>query len=225
MIILHGENIVASRKKLTNELEKFSGEKIRFEGDKLTLTELKQALESQSLFGHDRLIIIDNFFSRRTSQEKEALFNYLKKEQPENLIFWEGKTIDGRKLVSFPMAKKEIFKLSSFIFKFLDSLSPKNLRNSLNFLHQSIDQESPEMVFYMLARQIRLLIMAKNLGKKGLVRMAPWQQAKLFRQAEKFELDQLLAIHRQLLEIDYQQKPGRSAISLNFTIDLLIASL
>lgn len=224
MIILHGENIVASRKRLTNELEKFSGEKIRLESSNLTLTEAKQALESASLFGQDKLVVIESLFSGRPSKKKETLLDYLKSEQPKNLIIWEGKAIDGRKLVSFQKSKIENFKLTAVIFKFLDSLGSSK-KISLGFLHQVINQESPEMVFYMLVRRISLLLIAKDLGPKGLQKMADWQKSRLVAQAKRFSLNQLLKCHRQLLEIDYQQKTGQSVTPLNSSIDLLVVSL
>lgn len=227
MIILHGENIVASRKYLTDLIEKFrSREAIRFEGKELTLVELKQAAESQSLFGQERLILIENLLSSRPSKRQEELLTYLKSENPKNLVLWEGKKIDGRKLISFSKASAKEFKLTPIIFKFLDSLGPNNARFSLNFLHQTFNQDGPEMVCWMLARQVRFLIMASDLGEKGLPKsLAGWQKAKLVRQAKKFSLEKLLWFYRKLLEIEWQEKTGRASIPLSSSLDLLIASL
>jgi len=235
MLILHGENIVLSRKRLTEKIGEFKtrlkgstlqkGEIIRLEGKTTNLTELKQAVESGSLFGQERLVVIENIFSCRPSKEKEEILGYLKKNNPENLIIWEGKTIDGRVLTPFSGVKVEKFALTPIIFKFLDSLAPGNQKNSLFLLHQCLNQELPEMVFYMLARQVRLLIIAADLGEKGLSNLSEWQRVKFLRQAKKFNLGQLLHLYRQLLKIDWQQKTGETPLSLASQLDLLIACL
>ncbi len=225
MLILHGENVILSRQKLEEIINDFKGEIIRLEGHQINLTQLKQAAESQSLFDEDRLVLVENIFFRRPSQEKENLIRYLKEIRPKGLIVWEAKTIDGRTLAPFKGVKTEKFELTRQIFKFLDSLIPHNLQKSLHWLHQCLKQDLPEMIFYMLIRQVRLLLMAKDLGAKGLIRMAPWQQNKLLHQAEKFELQKLLWLHQTLLKIDYEQKTGRAVMPLASQLDLLIASL
>jgi len=225
MVILHGENTVLSRHKLIGFTQNFKGEIVRLEGGKMSLTDLKQAVESSSLFGQKRLVIVENLFTRRPSTDKEKLLKYLKEQKSTNLIIWERKTIDGRSLVSFRFAQIEKFVIPAIIFKFLDSLSPNNKKNALNFFHQILRQEPPEMVFYMLTRRIRNLLIVKDLGEKGLEKMAPWQKAKLARQAKQFNLKQLLFFYQNLLRIDWQQKTGRAPMPLISQLDLLIASL
>lgn len=225
MLILYGENIVLSRKRLNEKIADFQGEVTRLAGEQVDLTQLKQATESSSLFDLKRLIIIEGIFSCRPSKRKEEVLTYLKENPPQNLIIWEGKKIDGRTLAPFPGAKVEKFDLTPLIFKLLDALAPNNQRSCLTLLHQCLAQDSPEMVFYMLARQIGLLIMAKDLGKKGLRKMAGWQQNKLLHQTAKFDLPRLLWFHQQLLKTDWQQKTGRAPLPLSAELDLLIASL
>lgn len=224
MIILHGENLVLSRQRLTEKVASFQGEIIRFQGDQLTLTDLKQALESSSLFGQDRLVVIENLFSQRPSQRKDELIAYCRQEKPDNLLLWERKTIDGRRLRSFSQAKIEIFKLSPLIFKFLDSLNPENKKNSLLFFRQTLKQEAVELIFYLLCRRIRNLIIAADLGFPGLTSMAPWQKTRLVSQAKKFSLPRLLAAYQILLKIDTKQKTGQAAFSLTSQLDLWLTS-
>lgn len=225
MIILHGENIVLSRKELDSLIKDLPDEVVRLDGHRLSLADLKQAVESRSLFGKDRLVVLENHFSRRPSQEKEAILSYLKKNQPKNLILWEGKTIDGRSLTAFKRARVKKFSLTPFIFKFLETLRPGNQKESFNLLHRCLKQDPPEMVFFMLTRQIRSLIIACDLGEKGLTRLAPWQKSKLIKQAKQFRLEKLLWLHQQLLKIDFDQKTGQAILPLADQLDLLIASL
>ena len=250
MMILHGENNLLSRQKLTNEIANFKlktqGEILRYDGHNLNLMDLRQSLESASLFrakretrvslfrakrktrvsllGDSRLVIIENLFSGRAGKEKQKIIDYLKKTVAQNLIIWEGKKIDGRTLTSF---KGQVlrFDLDPVIFRFLDSLSPGKAKISLTFLHQCLTQDPPEIIFFMLARQIRFLILAADLGKKGLGQMESWRAEKLIRQAQRFTLIKLMKIYRQLLKIEVQQKTGQTPFTLSSQLDLLVASL
>lgn len=225
MLILHGENTVLSRRKLVGFIQNFKGEIVRLEGEKMNLTDLKQAAEASSLFGQKRLVVIENLFARRASQEKEKLLKYCREEKLKNLIIWERKAIDGRSLVSFRFAQIEKFIISPIIFRFLDSFSPRNQKKALYFYHQCLKQEPPEMIFYMLSRRIYDLIIARDLGSQGLANRASWQKAKLVHQAKNFELKKLIFLYQQLLKIDWRQKTGRAAVPLASRLDLLIASL
>lgn len=229
MEILHGENILQSRQELQKGLalaQAKEQEIIWLNGKKAQLLDFKQALETLSLWPNGRLVIIENFFNQPQSKAKKEILNYLKQIAPEtNLVLWENKKIDGRKLRGFEKTKTTYFKITPVIFKFLDSLRPGNSRQMLAFLCQSQQTEPAEMLFYMLCRQIRTLILAKDLGKRGLSGMPFWMANKFLHQAQFFSLEKLLFVHQKLLQIDYEQKTGRAVMSLDFYLDLLIASL
>jgi len=227
MIILHGENNIASRQKLQDLIASFdqkkAGEVLRLEGNNLSLINLKEALSPFSLIGGNNLVVIDNLFGGRKSKAKDKLIDFLKKEKPENLIIWENKKIDGRTIAAF---KTQVLKfdLPIIIFRFLDSLLPGNNRSSLGLFHQCLNQDPPEIIFYMMIKHFRLLIIAADLGFKGLVKMESWRQEKIINQAKKFGLNKLLQIYRQFLEIDWRQKTSKSPFDLISELDLLLAS-
>lgn len=218
MIILHGDNLVASRQKLSEYTKRFDGEVIRLDGRQANLTEVKQALESASLFGQKRLVIVENFFHQPT------LVDYFKMHQAGNLILWEGKTIDGRRLASFKKAQIEKYSIPATVFKFLDSLG-QDSKVALYWLHQTLQHEPAELVFYLLCRRVANLIITADLGVAGLTKMAPWQKSRLAQQAKNFKKASLLVIYKKLLVIDWQQKTGQAAYNLADTLDLLVASL
>ena len=225
MLIIHGENNLISRKRLSEKTASYKNEIIRLDGNKICLSEVKQALESYSLLSQDKLVVIENLFSRRPGKEKEEILDYLKNNAFNNLIIWERKKIDGRTLASFRKEKIEKYDLSTVIFKFLDSFWPGNQKNSLFYFHQCLKSEPPEMIFFLFCRLISQLIIALDLGEKGLEKMAPWQKSKLIRQAKKFSLEKLISLYRNFLEIDFSIKSGASPIPLASLLDLLIASL
>ena len=227
MLILHGENLVASRTALGQKIAagKSKGhEIIKLSGTEISFTAIKQALESLSMFSSNRLVILENFLSSSKSLEREKILDFIKKGAFANLILWEGKKIDGRTLTSLK-AQTLSFDLSPLIFRFLDSLAPDNQKNSIYWFHQCLAQDPPELIFYMLTRQIRLLILAADLGSGGLTGMPEWRKGKLISQAKKFGLKKLLELYRQLLEIDYQQKTGQTPFNLTSQLDLFLASL
>ena len=227
MLILHGENTTLSRQKLKTEIETFKnqkkGEVLSFEGNNLTLIDLQQALEAPSLINENHLVVIENLFSGRKSAQKEKLIGYLKETNPQNLIIWENKKIDGRALSAFKTATLK-FDLTLIIFRFLDSLAPGNATQSINLFHQSLEQDPPELIFHLLSRQIHLLILAADLGEKGLGQMKDWQKGKLVRQAKKFGLNKLIKIYKELLQIDWQQKTSQTPFNLVSQLDLFLAS-
>ena len=229
-LIVHGNNLVASRNLLSQQkiaAGKKGWEIITLEGKKVELPELKQSLESGSLFAVNRLVIIENLFSSTISKRKEDLLDYLKlTDLKAELVIWEGKQIDGRALKSFAnKAKIQNLSLPAVIFKFLDSFWPANNKITLSFWEESLRTEPVELVFYLLARRLHDLIVTKDLGKIGLSGFAPWQQGKLFYQANKFTLEKLLEFYQRLLEIDWRQKSGQAALPLKSTLELLILDL
>lgn len=224
MIIIHGDNQVESRRFLveqTSQARLKDKEIIRFEGKKINLEQFQQALEAQTLLGKEKLVIVENLLVK---SPPISIITYLIKSQPKNLIIWEGKEIGVTKIKKLK-AKARLFKLPPIIFKFLDSFLPRNNRQALKLLKQTIDQSSVENVFYMLARQIRYLIIANQLDREGLTGLHPFQQQKINAQAKKFKLSQLLTFHRKLLYIDWQQKTGQAPMDLAGQLDLLVASL
>jgi len=227
MIILHGENIVLSRQKLKEKSldfkKKTKGEILFFNGS-TELINIQQAFQSLSLLGEHQLVIIENLFGGKKSKEKEKIIAFIKDLQPKNLIIWEGKKIDGRLLSSF-QGQVLRFDLTPVLFHFLDSLRPGNIKASIILLHQTLEQLPAEMIFFMLVKHFRLLILATDLGKKGLKSMPSWRQGKLISQGHKFGLERLLKIYQRLLRIDCQQKTGKTPFNLSSQLDLLIASL
>lgn len=226
--LLHGADQVKSRNFL-NELKqkavKNNQEIIVLDGGKVELSEVKQALESSSLFGKDKLVIIENLFSTRKSSRKKEIVQYLKNENNFNLIIWEPKKIDGRKLRGLSKEFKiKKFKLSAAIFKFLEDLQPNNSQSAFKLLKKCLHDEDPEKVFYMLIRQFSILIKAKDLGKNGLSGPG-WMKYKFLNQAEKFSLEQLKNKYHKLLQIDANIKTGKSIMSLEWQLEEFISNM
>lgn len=230
--LLHGDNLVASRQKLSQLIKEAKNQGIQdiihLNGLTITLTELKQALESQSLFGTDKLVVIEKLFSRPRSQEKTQLIKFLitlTRSDPVSLIIWEAKEITKSNFNQFKNFESQLFKTPPAIFKFLDSLKPNNAKTLLTLLISINRVNPPELVFYMLSRRISQLIIAQDKQANQLLKGAPWQKTKLVNQAKSFSSQQLLNVHAQLLTIDESIKTGNNLLPLSSQLDLLLLKL
>lgn len=219
MKILHGENQVLSRKALGDlkENESKAGKEVIVLSGDFELVELKQAVESNSLFGVDKVVVVENLLSAKTNKRQNEIVEYLKKEKIDNLIIWEGKELTPTVLKQFK-AEPQIFKISPEIFKLMDSLKSKNEANMLVNLQRCLKSEEIELVFYMFCRQVRMMIQTK--GEKGLLKGHPFVVEKVKKQAESFSLEKLLELHRKLYEIDKRQKTGATPLPLIHEIEM-----
>jgi len=226
--IIHGENVIQSRDQLVNDLKlaKKNGQVIRLMAKKLTIASLEEALTANSLFGDKMTVVIEELHSLPKSTKKNQLINYLSTfpDDQREVILWEKRSLTPTMIKKFPGAKVVAYKASSHIFAWLDSLSgdKKTLTNQLNLLNKAINSDGEQMCFALLARQIRLLIKGKE-GK--LIKEHPFVIKKVNSQARLFKLEQLLSIHRQLLDIDCRQKTSTNWLSLKAELDLLTTSM
>ena len=234
MILLHGDDIVASRDKLTQlltEAKLTDQEVVHLDGFKVNLGEVKQALESTSLFGQQRWVVIEWLFSRQQSYDKKQLVDYLKtrnwKLETGNLLIWEGKQLMVSQLKGFSQDSVREFKLPAPIFQFLDSFAPDQAKRNLLLFEECLKYSPTEMIFGMLIKRLRYLLVAKS-EMKVLVEfkeLRDWQRKKILSQATRFSVEQLVQLNNDLLEMDYELKTGKSALNLNQKLELVLGRI
>jgi len=228
-IVLHGDDPTKSRQEFQTLLDKAKSEGkeiIRLE-DNLSLNMLKQALESKSLFGGKKAVFLENVYSRRVSDERSQIISYLEKYtdiEPE-IIIWESKSVRVTSLRKLPKSwSTKLFKLPVLLFKLLDSISPGKQSLFLPVYQKLLQDSAVELVFFMLIRRVRELILAKSLGREGL-NGAPWQIGKLVGQAGAFELENLVMLYKKLGKIDFEIKSGQSKMDMRYHLDLWLADI
>lgn len=227
LIIIHGEDIVSSRKILDTEKEKrLENETLVFDGNTLDLSNLLTADQSQSLFQLKKTIIIENLFTSSVSSQKEKLFSYLSSNQlVSDVIIWEKTEVNKNTIKKYLPSAKEIFcQPPLLLFRFLDAIFD-NSSLSLSLFHSVLERREAELVYSMLIRQFRNLIIARDLGAAGLSAMQKWQAEKFVKQSAHFEKEKLILLYRQLLSIDYLIKSGRTPFSLTELLDNFLISL
>ncbi len=226
MIIIHGENTIASRDKLIELINKAKLEHqeiIRLEAKDLTEAQLETILGTTDLFETKKTILIEGLHSLPKSTKQKTLIQMCADSKLYEIILWEKRELTATMLKSFPGAQNYIFKASKTLFAWLDLLGKRGDESKkIQLLHEAINTDGEYFCFLMLLRQFRLLIQAKTGEKIG---GAPFMITKLNKQTQQFTLEQLLKIYSQLLEIDFSQKTSTNLLSMNQQLDLLSLKL
>ena len=214
MIILHGDNQVASRQHLTTLKQAATklGKQITELAGEVSLELLMPAAESNSLFGSSNLVVIENLFSGRPSNDRKAVISYLLAKSGD-VVVWEGKDVSGKIKDVDPQSTRR-FDLPKYVFKFLDNLSITSLQLALS-------TAAPEQILALLASQIHKII----LFKEGVASLPSWQLAKLKIQSSRFKIQDLIKLNRELLEIDYAQKTSAAPYDLATALEIFVVRL
>jgi DNA polymerase-3 subunit delta len=118
------------------------------------------------------------------------------------------------------------------IFAAVDAALEGRAGVALRLTHQLLDAgRPPSYLIAMLARQVRLLLQAKDLKARGIpqaeigkrLALASFPLRKTLEQEGRFTTEQLAAIHSRLLEADVDIKTGGADEQL--ALDMLIAEL
>lgn len=226
--LIHGEDTVAGRKALDDLKNKYpESEKVLLDGSKVSLTDIITATDSLSLFGAEKLIIIENLLSGVFSKEKEIVLSYLlDSKSTAEIVLWEQKEI-GKTIINkyFKGAKIIYCHPPAVLFKFLDSIGGAPLNDILSMFHKLKKDQEAEFILSMLIRQWRYLIIASDLGREGFAGMPSWQAYKFQSQTKYFNLEALISSYRQLLSIDMKAKSGLIPLSVDQQLDIFFASL
>lgn len=226
--IIHGDDLSSSR----NYLKSFrrEGEMQLYDGEIITITDLAQHFDGGGLFEQPKHIILENFFSKRKkSTELDSILQYIQTKTLEHeIVFWEPKELDKKTLSQFPHATVKTFKIPQTIFSLLDNIKPGNGKVLVKLLQQTLESSDIEFVFFMIIRQVRLLIACKENSTETIdeiKRIQPWQQGKLEKQARLFSNEELIVLHKKLYEIDRDMKTGELNAPLNIVIDILLITI
>lgn len=236
--IIHGTDISTSRKYFLDLKQKFPEQSI-IDGKKISITDLTQIFEGGELFSEQRNFFFEGLFGKKSkksdsitgkkSKEFEAIIDYLKKsEETNNIVLWEDTELTKTSIGLFKNPIIKLFKLPQVLFVFLDSIKPGNGKELIKLFHESIQNADAEMVFFMIIRQIRILLALTEVTSDNIEevkRIAPWQKSKLQNQADLFEINELIKLYAKLFEIEKAMKTGNLTTSLPQTIDFLLLDI
>ena len=226
--ILHGDHVEASRAELVRIISSAKDKEIRrLDGKTLDQAALIQAMQSSSLFvGNTPLVVIERLFAGKNKKSKEfgAVIDILNKSADQcETVLWEDKELDATTLKSLGNVQNRLFKIPPKIFQLLDNLKPQNAKQLLTAYQTLSDSVPAELAFAMVVRRVRqLLAVAGGAKPTGL---AGWQEARLTKQASLFTMEQLIAMHAQLLAAEYSLKTGVSPYQLSERIEQFLIVL
>jgi hypothetical protein len=225
--LIHGDNIEESRKEFVRAKNEARGRELRdltdFASDE---NALRQGLESHSLFGTDLLVVFENALSHFGRKEK-ALGEFLaiiQENSHSDILFWEGKELSKGILTKLGTSTQlQLFKLPVVLFTFLDSIAPKNPRVLIDVYRKTILTNDPYFVFTMVIRRVHdLICIAEGVPSDSA---QAWQMGRLTKQAKLFTIEKLLSMQRNLLALDISNKSGNSALLLQSSLELFLATL
>lgn len=229
--ILHGDDITASRNYLF-ELKKDCSNIQSFDGEKITITDLTESLESKSLFQTEdnKLTVIENIFAKKgNTQEGKIILEYIKKNSSKDITIWEAKELTKKTLSFLPNANVKLFKIPVLIFTFLDSFRPTNGKVLINLFHKILKDKDEEFVLYMLTRHLRMLLALSQKSRTEeideLQRLSPWQKSKLESQVRLFTIEKLIKLYFNLYNIDLNLKTGKLNLTLAQAIDFFLLDI
>lgn len=223
--IIHGSNQVVCRNELNLHKAKFK-EVVTLDGKNLILKDLELTISSQSLFGLERLVVIENFFAGK--KNREDIITFLNSSNINyELVFWEEKESKSKDLTKFSPSNTKIllYNLPSIIFKFLDSVYPGNLKQVLALFAQVLEANEAEIIFFMLVKQFRYLLLSRLEAKifpSDYSRLAPWQKQKIAGQSTHFTKDQLLDMYSHMLQLEYSLKSGQTSLEAAESLKLFL---
>lgn len=219
IIVVHGDNEIASRKRLNTLLTqaKERGLDIRNISQD-SKTPLVEAASIQGLFG-ESVLVVENP-GKYSKKEIQGLFRTQKTTQ-ENILFFQSGFLTKGFLGFLPEESVvEEFKLPKVIYKFLDSFYPSNVHNSLTLLHLAAKNEPEELILHLLSRHLRDLYLLK-IDPKSLD-YPEWRILKLANQGRRFSPQKIASLINKLAEIDVSAKTSKE--SLISSLDLLIVT-
>lgn len=225
--LLHGDNIEESRNAFVLLKNKSKDRELRDLSPAISdFTLLRQGLESHSFFGTDFLVVFENAITHFGRKEK-SLGEFLEiifENKSVDMLFFEGKEISKGTLQKFgPETRIQMFKLPVVLFSFLDALAPKNTRILLELYRKTVATNDPYLVFTMIVRRVHdLIAISENVSPDP---SQTWQLARLTKQVKLFTIEKLHSMQRSLLSLDISNKSGLSALPLQASVELFLATL
>jgi len=204
LYIFHGDDQYLSLQAFQAKIAEYQNfESLRFDNKNIDFEKLNQFVNSQSLFGNDKLLILDNPYSL-IKANLDKLVKIILGNIDIDIIIWQERSLKPTENNIFGPAKITKFPLDKKLFATLNALRPGNIHAFCALYQQTIIQEPFELFFFWLKNNIR-----KNLTTYS-----------------KFPEDRLKDTYLKLINMEYQYKNGllmqpKESACLNLLVDLM----
>jgi len=213
--LIHGDNSIASYERLQQYLDKS-----RSRGWEITNIEnnnqnIIDIFRSNNLFNNKRIIVI-----RKYNLIDNKVLDYIKDIKDElELIIYHDNIIPVTFMKKLTAVKKnEIFRLSKYLWKFIDSFYPGNVKDCLFNFHESLNSDPVELVFFLLVGQLKDIFLVLHTDTP--LPYPPWRLQKLKRMADRYGKEKIKETIDDLADIDIKVKT--SSTNLKDELDLFI---
>ncbi len=221
--ILHGEDTLASYNSLLKLTEKYGGAtKIKLAG-KNTIQDFESAATNLDIFSEQKILICENFIS--SGKIKSA--NVQNIDRDLHVFFWEHVQLSPAQIAKFEkISQIENFKSKTFLFTFLDSLSPGSKR-VLSYFEKLEDPNETKLLWHVATRTLLMILVKENVpidqAQKIIGRpIHGWQWDKIEKQAAFFPTDTLRSMFHGIVKLDFIIKSGQTGLREKELIPILL---
>jgi len=181
---------------------------------------------------HERVTRLGNQISPRAARLLAELVGgnlwILSQELEKLCLAAQGRQIEEKDVLELVSYARE-----ANIFSLADAIVGRQLRRASHLLQEFLNQgTAPAYLLYMITRQFRLVIQARELASRGLSAREISQELgltsdflleKALEQAATYSGERLEEVYRRLLEADVLTKTGR--LSGELALELLVAEI
>lgn len=215
--IIAGEDTSKARARLVELKKSLTDKGVTFtELTESSLDELSWKLSSPSLFESPEGYFIDSLLHKKKIQEKISGLDLAS----THLIGFDTKTYEPALRRMYPTATIEYFKLPSSLFSFLDLFIPGKAKQCVPLLKEIMVDPNDPMIFFLLRKRIRDLILILSGGKPSAKQA--WQVQRLAAQANQWTLESLQKFYLNLFQIEKNIKTSSMTSDLQKSLETLI---
>ena len=213
--LIHGDNSLKSYERLQMYIDKAKKNKWEIEYINSDDKNIKDLLISNNLFIKKRLLIINKY--NLINNDLLKLINKL--DNDINIIIYHDKFIPASFIKKLKGVKKnEVFKLSKYLWKFIDNFYPGNTKTCLRFFREAVKSDPVELIFTVLVGHLKDVYLV-SISDSNL-NYPSWRIYKLKNISNKYTLTKLKKTIDELSKIDLNVKT--SSATLKDELDLFI---
>lgn len=210
VIIIHGDDINTSYARFTKLTDVARGRGWEIVDITESGASIAESLSFTSLFPTERFFVLTKV--KRVTKEDSVWLATNAKDMEGNLMVYSDSKIPKATLDLFPKESKvEEFSLPFLVYKFIDSIYPGNINESIALYKKTIAVSDVEMVFAMLSRSMRELFAVS--ANKVTSFVPSWKKSKLAFQTSKFSKDKIAQFINDLALIDLRVKRSKGNLS------------
>jgi len=201
--IFHGDDQYASRTAFNQFIDQQIDRDIfRLDSKSTNLDLVNNFLNSPSLFGSQKILVISNPFSIPKAI-LDKVIKLIKNDSQNDIIVWQDKTLTPTQIKNFPKAKINHFPINKVLFSCLNQIRPKNISKFIPLYQKVIEQEPFELFLYFVKNNLRKQITSYS----------------------AFDKKNLEKTYIQLIELDFQSKNGQLAIPKEIALQRILINL